>query len=62
MLSGDSFPLVEQVEFVLANGLQVQVFRAGFVEFREFGDVMEVTSLCGGREATQLHIFDKPLS
>ena len=54
--------LVQEIEFVLENGLQVQVFRAGVVEFCEIGDVMELTSLCGGREATQLHVFDKPLS
>jgi hypothetical protein len=27
-----------------------------------FGNVVEVTSLCGGREATQLHVLDETLS
>jgi hypothetical protein len=47
------FLLEQQIQFVLADGLQIQLLRAGVVELRELGDVMDVTSLCGGREAMQ---------
>ncbi len=56
------FLLVQQVQFVLPDRLQVQVLGAGIVEPREIGDVMEVTSLCGGCEAAQLHVLGEPLS
>jgi hypothetical protein len=49
------------MHFILPDGFQIQFFRAGVEKFCEFGDVMDVTSLCGGREATQLHVLDKPL-
>src|ERR1035438_1527928 len=50
------------MHLVLPNGLQIELFRACVVEFCEVGGVMDVTSLCGGREATLLHVLDKPLS
>jgi hypothetical protein len=42
--------LAKQVEFLLPDGLQIEIFRAGVVELGEPGHVMGVTSLCGGRE------------
>ena len=49
------------MHFVLPDGFQIQFARAGVVELGEVGDVMDVTSLCSGREATHLHVLDKPL-
>jgi hypothetical protein len=45
--------LLQKVDFILADRLQVEFFRTEVVVFCEFGDVVEVTSLCGGCEATQ---------
>jgi hypothetical protein len=56
------FSLMEQVQFVLPQRFQVELIRAGVVELGVVGDVVDVTSLWGGREATQLHVLDKPLS
>src|ERR1035438_5992556 len=55
-------PLIQQIELVLPDRFQVQLLRAQVVILCEIGDVMDVTSLCGGCEATQQHVLDKPLS
>ena len=61
-LSGDIFLVVEQIQFVLPDVLQSQLFRAGAIVLCKLNGVMGVTSLCGGCEATQLHVLDKSLS
>jgi hypothetical protein len=53
---------MQEIELVLADGFQIEMLGTGPIKFRILGDVMEVTSLCGGREAAQLHVFDEPLT
>jgi hypothetical protein len=42
---------MQQVQFVLPDGFQVQVLRAGIVELGKLGHIMDIASLGGGREA-----------
>ena len=53
---------VGQVDLVLADVFQVQMFRAGLIELRQTGDVMQIASLCLGRQIAQLHVFDHAFS
>ena len=53
---------MQQMELILPDCFQIQLFRAHVAILCELGDVMDVTSLCGGCEATQQHVLDKPLS
>jgi len=55
------FPLVDQVQLVLADRFEVQMLGALAVMLRECADVVDVCSLCGGCEATQLHVLDESL-
>src|SRR5258706_15615781 len=52
-------PLLQQMQFILPDGLQIQMLWAGMVELCEFRHIVEITSLGGGCEATQLHVLDE---
>jgi hypothetical protein len=41
---------------------QVQMFRAGLIELGQTGDVVQIGSLCLGRQIAQLHVFDHAFS
>jgi len=58
---GRVFLLVQQVQLVLPDGFQVQVFRAGVIKLGELGHIMEVAPLGAGREAAPLHVCDEAL-
>ena len=53
---------VGQVDLILADVFQVQMFRAGLIELGQTGDVMQIGSLGLGRQIAQLHVFDHAFS
>jgi len=54
--------LVEQVELILADGLNIE-FRGTSAEiFGEAGHVRDIVLLGAGREIAQLHIVDHALA
>ena len=54
--------MVGQVDLILADILQIQMFRADLEKPRQTGDVMQITSLRLGRQIAQLHVFDHSFS
>jgi len=59
---GGEFPFLAQMELILADGLQVQLFGAAVEVFGELGDIMDVAALGGGREVAKAHIVDHALT
>ena len=51
------FPLIHQMGLILPDCFKIQLFRAGVEDFAN--SEKDVTSLCGGCEATQQHVPDK---
>lgn len=49
--------VVSEIDLILAQILQVQVFRTDLEELGQAGDVVQVSPLRLGREMAQLHIF-----
>jgi hypothetical protein len=58
---GGELFLVEQIQFVLPHGFEIGPGRGGVIELGEAGDIVPVTSLGSGGEATQFHVLDKTL-
>jgi hypothetical protein len=56
---GREFLFVEQVEFILANGFEVEKFGTGLEKLGEIGYIMDIVPLSGGREAAQLHVLEE---
>jgi len=52
----------EEVELILAYGLQIEVFGAALEIASELGYIMDVAALRAGREIAQLHIFEETAS
>jgi hypothetical protein len=59
---GGELALLDQVELVVAYGLQIELLGAAAEIAGELGDIMDVASLCGGRKVAQLHVFDETLT
>jgi len=51
-----------KVDLILADILQVQMFRADLEKLRQTGDVMQIASLRFWRQIAQLHVFDHAFS
>ena len=56
------FALLGQIKLVLADGFQVQLFRAAVEIFGKLSDIMDVAALGSAREIAEAHVFDHAFS
>jgi hypothetical protein len=59
---GGELAFVEQVELILANGLNIEFFGAFAEVLGESGHISDILPLCAGCEIAQLHIVDHALA
>lgn len=55
---GGELAFLEQVELIVADGLEIELLGAAVEVSREIRDIMDIASLCGGREIAQFTICD----
>jgi len=56
------FPLLGQIQLVLADGFQIQLLGAAVEILGELGHIMDVAALGRAREIAEAHVFDHALS